>query len=616
MSPPPVPVSDDEIDALAGELLPQLLDQHADDIDGLFAWLQSVQADPDALKDLMRFKHKPVSPKEFFSNSFYIGPTGESLFPVVLDAIEQICSGQYVEAVLTGGIGCSKTTIAIYVNVYFVYYLSCLRNPQEEFGLLPQDEIIFVFQSINAATAKGVDYMRFRGLIDSSPYFRANFMYDEGRESEMRFPNRVAVIPVSSATTAIIGRNVFGGILDEVNFFGVTEGSKLSKDGAAFDHALELYNAIVRRRESRFQKKGTVPGMLCLVSSKQYPGEFTDQKMAEADRQKKQHGYSTIFVYDKCVWEVKPPEFFTGNWFRLFLGDASRKPRILRDDEPVPGGDDDLVKMVPEEYRASFEKDLLNSIRDIAGHSTFALHPYILDPERIVYAFGRAPSIFDRENCDFVATRPKTHPTKFKNVHQPRFVHLDLALTGDSAGVACGYIRKFVEIKRTPTQVEVMPEIVYDFVLEVQPPKGDEIQFHEIRALLFTLRDLGLPIKWVSMDSWQSTDMKQLLIQAGFVSGIVSCDTSTLPYDVTKQAFMDGRVRAPVHQRAQDEFIRLERDPKTRKIDHPPNGSKDCSDAMAGVCYGLTGRRELWLAHNVPLTYFPEQLATKGVHTS
>jgi hypothetical protein len=601
-----------EIEALAASLLPELIADHADDIDSLFDWLKKVQADPSALQDIIRFKHTPVSPREFFTNKYYIGPTAEDLFPVVLQAIEDICSGEYVEAVLTGGIGCSKTTIAIYVTVYFVYYLSCLRNPQQEFGLLPQDEIIFVFQSINASTAKGVDYMRFRALIESSPYFADHFRFDDGILNEMRFPNRILVIPVSSATTAIIGRNVFGGILDEVNFFGVIENSKNSKDGGAFDQAQELYNAIVRRRESRFQKQGKVPGMLCLVSSKQYPGEFTDQKMLEAERQTKRTGKTNIYVYDKCVWHVKPIEYFTGEWFRLFLGDAARKPRILKDDEPAPGGDEELIRLVPKEYYASFENDLLASIRDIAGHSTFALHPYILDTDKVVYAFGRAPSIFDRDSCDFVATRPKTHPGKFKNAHQPRFVHLDLALTGDSAGVACGYIRKFVEIRRTPTHVEVMPEIVYDFVLEVTPPKGGEIQFHEIRALLFTLRDLGLPIKWVSMDSWQSTDMKQLLIQAGFVAGIVSCDTSTLPYDITKQAIMDGRLRVPSHQVAQDELIRLERDPKTRKIDHPPQGSKDCSDAMAGVCYGLTGRREIWLAHNVPLSYFPEHLATKG----
>ena len=604
---------DEQITSLAESILAEIIADHGDDMETILAWVKQFQEDPEALHDLMRYKTPPVSPTQFFTDPYYVGPTAEDIYPNVLKSIEEICSGEYVEACLTGGIGCSKTTIAIYVTVYFLYVMSCLRDPQREYGLLPQDEIIFVFQSINAATAKTVDYMRFRGLIESSPYFQEHFPFNEDLSSEMHFPNRIIVIPVSSASTAIIGRNVFGGIIDEVNFFGIVQNSKNAKDGGAYDHAQELYNAIVRRRESRFQKQGKVPGMLCLVSSKQYPGEFTDRKAMEAKRQIGQTGKTTIYIYDRRVWEVKPLEYFTGKWFRLFLGDVSRKPRILADDEPIPGGDEELVMLVPLEYKNTFELNMLDAIRDIAGHSTFALHPYILDPEKVAFAFGRAKSIFTTESCDFVTLKPVTNPTRFYNIEQPRFVHLDLALTGDSAGLACGYIRKFVEMKRTPTQVEIMPEIVYDFVLEVQPPKGGEIPFHEIRSLLFTLRDMGLPIKWVSMDSYQSADMKQLLIQGGFVAGHVSCDTSTLPYDFTKAALMDGRIRAPKHPKAQEEFIRLERDPATRKIDHPPQGSKDCSDAMAGVCYGLTGRRDLWLAHNVPLSYFPEQLATKKV---
>ena len=45
----------------------------------------------------------------------------------------------------------------------------------------------------------------------------------------------------------------------------------------------------------------------------------------------------------------------------------------------------------------------------------------------------------------------------------------------------------------------------------------------------------------------------------------------------------------------------MERDPQTGLIDHPPNFSKDCADAVAGVVYGLTYRREVWARHRVPI---------------
>ena len=83
----------------------------------------------------------------------------------------------------------------------------------------------------------------------------------------------------------------------------------------------------------------------------------------------------------------------------------------------------------------------------------------------------------------------------------------------------------------------------------------------------------------------------------GFVVGYQSMDTDTAAYDMTKQAFYDERILAPAHAKAQKEMCTLEYNAKHQKVDHPPNGSKDDSDAMAGVVFGLTMRREIWLRH-------------------
>lgn len=77
---------------------------------------------------------------------------------------------------------------------------------------------------------------------------------------------------------------------------------------------------------------------------------------------------------------------------------------------------------------------------------------------------------------------------------------------------------------------------------------------------------------------------------------------------MTKTAFYDDRVSAPTHERALMEMIRLERDPMRGTIDHPPHGSKDCADAVAGVVYGLTMRRDIWLRHKIPLAEVPQSL--------
>ena len=56
-------------------------------------------------------------------------------------------------------------------------------------------------------------------------------------------------------------------------------------------------------------------------------------------------------------------------------------------------------------------------------------------------------------------------------------------------------------------------------------------------------------LKWISFNSYQSADSMQILRQEGFATGSRSMDKESLPYDVMKTAFYDGRVRLPVMKR-------------------------------------------------------------------
>ena len=126
--------------------------------------------------------------------------------------------------------------------------------------------------------------------------------------------------------------------------------------------------------------------------------------------------------------------------------------------------------------------------------------------------------------------------------------------------------------------------------------------------LLYKLRETGLNLRWVTADSFQSADMLQMLQQQKFITGSLSVDTSMRPYELLKTALYDGRVKLPDHERAMTELVRLERDIQHGKVDHPSNGSKDIADAIAGVCFGLTMRREIWHRYNVPPNQVPASL--------
>lgn len=557
----------------------------------------------DFAEEAAKYKWLPVDIRTFVDSPLMLG-IGDETYPEIKKQLEGVHSRRVDEVVLTGGIGTAKTSLAVILIAYELYLISCLKDPHQEFSLSRSSEIVFIFQSLNEKLARGVDYQRFKALLDSSPYFRTYFDYDRSRESQMDFASHVSVLPVGGAPTAAISRNVYGGLIDEMNFMAVVQDSKQTMDQGAFDQAKEIYNSIVRRRKSRFLSHGRLPGILCLVSSKKYPGEFTDEKMAEARED------STIYVYDKRVWDIKPEGTFIGEWFPIFIGDETRMPRILTKSEmgQVDDSDQALIDWIPVEYKGEFERDMMSSLRDIAGHNTMAKHPFILNKEKMTACFGTVAAVGSRGDCDFKVTQLKLFQDRIASPKEPRFVHIDLGLTGDSCGLAIGHCAGFKAIQRSQDVDEIMPVVRYDLILEVRPPVNDEIQFHKVRALLYKLRELGMNIRWATLDSYQSTDMKQLLIKEGISAGLKSVDTDLLPYDLLKQAFYDGRVQAPEHEKARRELVQLERDPKRLKIDHPPTGSKDLADAMAGAAYGLTMRKETWVRWGVPMKHMPQSL--------
>ena len=118
-----------------------------------------------------KYKHIPVSMEVFLEDPFYLGWNKKNIYPKVMEALVELNSGKYYEAILTGGIGVAKTTIAIYSTLYQLYRLSCLESPQEEYGLDPASEIVIIFQNINKEKAIIAYFNRFHSLVEQVPYF-------------------------------------------------------------------------------------------------------------------------------------------------------------------------------------------------------------------------------------------------------------------------------------------------------------------------------------------------------------------------------------------------------------------------------------------------------------
>ena len=323
-----------------------------------------------------------------------------------------------------------------------------------------------------------------------------------------------------------------------------------------------------------------------------------------------------VFVHNS-LWDVKPPEYYAGDWFHVIVGSDSTPSRILKEEEDPEAAKDTLSEgcillPVPEEYRMDFERDLDGAVRDLAGVATVAVSPYISRRQKIEEAINyKRQHPFTSESWDpsqpgrfkwekMVALRAErdfgdTFSTMNRPIINPsaaRHIHIDPSLTGDCTGFVMGHIAGFTEVVRRGEEggrfAERAPMLCLDVALRIVPPLGDEIQLGDLRRLIYQLTEKGYVITRVTMDSWQSAEAIQKLQQKGYNAEVLSVDRTMSPYEVLKEALYDGRLELYDYPPLIRELRELEHDRVKRKVDHPARGSKDVADALAGICYSLT----------------------------
>ena len=558
-----------------------------------------------------------VDVQEFVESKFFMGQRGY-VRPKVLEKLWELFHGEnaenHLEVVLGGGIGWGKSFFGEMSLGYMLYKLSCYHCPQMEFGLAPGSSIYFVTQSVKEDLAKKVLFGQFSHRLRRSEYFSKFFPYDPNVLSELRFPNDISIIPRSSSDTSALGLNVFGGILDELNFMSrvIRPSSSRFTGEQEYDQAEKLYSTIVRRMKSRFNVKGRVPGKILLISSANYPGDFIDRKMQEQEAEIAAEGSSSIFVVKMAQWESLPPDRLSEEKFLVEVGDATRSSRIIESMEEAV--DPESVIEVPVDYKSDFKSDLESALRDLAGIPIGGTGAFIKRRELIEKAAKTHEELFDGKQLfsrsvvdltnfsgDLVELIDREYMASLLASNSPLVAHVDLALTGDSCGLALGHFGGFAAVGKTTNWDEERncyveapageePVAVIDGVLEIIPPKVDEIDINIVGDLLEVINS-RLLLEIVTADSFQSAAFLQRMRKIRNLrgrrvrSGMLSVDTSIAPYSEVKQALRDSRLIYPNVEKLKKELRELNLDPLAKKVDHPVGGSKDLADAAASVTY-------------------------------
>jgi len=564
------------------------------------------------------YKKLPVDIEEFLESPEYMNQKGV-VRPVIKYELQRLfAEDRYVEVILSGSTGVGKSYFSEMAMSYLLYKLSCLHNPQAEYDLAPGSLIVFVLQSVSEAITKKILYIPMRNRIGENKYFKENFYFNKHVESEMQFPNNIVVMPVSSSEIATIGLNVYGGVLSEVNYMDVIENSKILKSRGSmttiYDQADRNYTNIIQRMKGRFQSLGKIPGLIILDSAVHYEGDFLSRKIAAAKND------PTIFVFQYAQWEVLPQDRFSGEKFRVDLGDKDRSPRILQPNDEPPI--DARVIEVPIEYKKDFERNIEFALRDIAGIAVGMKHSFITCREALRDAFNRhleiyqGISLFKEQEVDFRKFFGKSDNIDYSELVNLEYLkqvsfditsdfalHLDLGVSGDSTGLAIGHISDYIQMPSTSyysssldSFVEVTdvmaPVYTIDGLLRINPPYEGEIDLEILRGLCFYLCDIlsvegKSRVKFATLDRYESTMFIQAFRKLNIRSGPVSVVTTPVPYLELKHAINENRIIIPPHEHFRKEMLELIYDPKKDKIDHPPEGSKDLADAVASVIHIL-----------------------------
>jgi len=561
--------------------------------------LERALDDPAFMNQLYEIDYEwnPVDIETFVTDEYFMGHVGQSIWPRIMDDLIEFFEGDYYEAILAGSIGSGKSTFAELAILYMVYQVSCFRDPAKMYGFKPGTTISFVNLSVRQQQAKNVIFKDLMNVIKMSPYFNEQFKFDKQLVTELRFDKNVWLAPGSSLDTSILGLTIFGACIDEVNFFPVVMKSQAREarfTKGVFDQAKSLYKSLSRRIKSRFMTRGKIlPGKLLMMSSSRYPDEFTEEKIQEAEENK------GIFWRRYSLYGNRPPGTYSSRMFRVQVGRGDVVAKVLEDGEEAAEGA--KVIDVPMDFYDEFKKDVHGALQEIAGEPVEAIERFIRNIEKIFDCSSRdRKHPFSQEMTTLKEGRilrevlckksdegvmvPKVNP------RARRYAHIDLALTGDSAGFAMGHMAGVTQVQRIDYELgepvlESMPVVYVDFMLEVTPPVAGEIIIGDFRSLIYQLVALGFVFESVTLDGFESRDTMQILRAKGIKGDYLSVDTSREPYENLRDALYEDRLKMYYYQPVIDCLLSLE-DYQT-KIDHRPGGKKDVSDCVAAVVYKI-----------------------------
>ena len=479
-------------------------------------------ADLERIEDA--YESEPVPIEKWLESEYHVGKNVvRNMHDKWREEIAYVVNNNIIEWILTGSIGSGKTYTAIQLLLYKIHEIQCLKDPMEYYKA---QSIVFGFFSVILNLVHSVEYNMFKNFLTGSKYWCdiVNLDIMEGNSQRVHraifnFPKGVSFVFGSRGLHAL-GQDIHSGLMDEVAFSTSLEAKQV----------VDLYNSVKRRLESRYlTTRAKLPGTLCLVSSASHEGDWLDNHIKATQDRRLVH-ISRVALYD-----VKK---FEGDRFRVLVGDKLHRSMILDNDvdvekltckpSPVTPPADARVVNVPVAFYERYRDDIEGSLKDISGVALFATAPFLPQREKVQECIDQTrehpftiieptvdvfnedltlEGVFKRDDIFTMVDPYRGVYVPKVNPGAPRFVGMDLALKHDSVGLAVGHMSSVKEVTRHDFEGrayrEVAPVVYFDIILRVKPPRGSEIDLSKIRSFVQMLRQLGMPVAFVSADKFQ-----------------------------------------------------------------------------------------------------------------
>lgn len=547
------------------------------------------------------FEEIPVDIETFITDDRYLGRAWKDaggklkLYPFWMERLKELFPSNLETAYNTflesGARGIGKSEIACgCVCPYLMYRVMCMKNPLEFFHLKQTEKICFAFMNIKLALAEEIAASKFQKTIQMSPWFMAKGSMTSKNNLPWWIPPDPIQLIIGSQSDDVIGLPIYFAFFDEISFIKNQDIDKQKKK------AKDMIDTAIGGMFTRFIYQGKNPTVLAVASSKRSEQSFMEEYIKTLAKT----SANTTLVIDKPVWEVKPKGTYSDQIFYLALGNKFLESMVIPDDDidNLTAYKDRGYKIleVPIDFKAKFLEDIERNLCDFAGISSSSMNKYMSgqivsdcineeykNPFPDIIEVGNGPEDFAQYKNFF-----KLEYIPEELMAKPLYIHLDMSISGDMTGIAGTWITG----KKVSTTEDQSKDLNFRlaFSVSVKAPKGRQISFEKNRNFIRWLKEVGFKIKHITSDTFQSYDLQQQLIAEGFECSILSVDRVDSdrickPYQYLRSAIYEKRFSMYRSDRLFDEFIDIERDLNTGKVDHSPNGHKDVLDAVCGSMF-------------------------------